>query len=138
VETRDLSSFRLVPGLHRFLDLTRERRLPVAVVADDPRAWGERLRRMASLEDSVASWLVSGDVGSMLPEPALFEATRRTLMVDLYDVLYLSSTTEHLDAGAEMGMATAYFAAGPADVVETPHTVVRGFDDLLKGRGSGP
>jgi FMN phosphatase YigB (HAD superfamily) len=91
---------------------------------------------MASLEDAVASWLVSGDVGSMLPEPALFEATRRTLSVDLYDVLYLSSVPEDLDAAAELGMATAYFAAGPTDVVETPHTLVRGFEDLLRGSGS--
>ena len=136
LETRYLSSFRLVPGLHPFLDRMAQRRLPVAVVGNQPRAWGERLRRMASLEDAVASWLVSGDVGSMLPEPALFEATRRTLSVDLYDVLYLSSVPDYLDAAADLGMATAYFAAGPSDVVDTPHTLVRGFEDLLRGSGS--
>ena len=137
VETRYLSSYRLVPGLHPFLDRMRERRLPVAVVGNQPRQWGERLRRMASLEDSVASWLVSGDVGGSLPEPSLFEATRRMLSVDLYDCLYLSSVPEYLDAAAEMGMATAYFAASPSDVLQTPHTLVRGFDDLLRGRGGG-
>jgi FMN phosphatase YigB (HAD superfamily) len=135
LETRYLSSFRLVPGLHPFLDRMAQRRLPVAVVGNQPRAWGERLRRMASLEDSVASWLVSGDVGSMLPEPALFEATRRTLSVDLFDVLYLSSVPEYLDAASDLGMATAYFAAGPGEVIETDHTLVRGFDDLLRGSG---
>ena len=135
LETRYLSSFRLVPGLHPFLDRMGSRRLPIAVVGNQPRAWGERLRRMASLEDAVASWLVSGDVGSMLPEPALFEATRRTLSVDLYDVLYLSSVPEFLDAASELGMATAYFAAGPGEVIDTTHTLVRGFDDLLRGGG---
>ena len=135
LETRYLSTFRLVPGLHPFLDRMGQRRLPVAVVGNQPRIWGERLQRMASLEDAVASWLVSGDVGSMLPEPALFEATRRTLSVDLYDVLYLSSVPEFLDTASELGMATAYFAAGPGEVIDTTHTLVRGFDDLLRGAG---
>ncbi len=134
METRYLSSFRLVPGLHPFLDRMRERRLPVAAVGNQHRLWGERLRRMASLEDSVASWLVSGDVGATLPEPSLLEATRRTMSVDIYDCLYLSSVPEHLDAAAEVGMATAYFAASPADVLETSHTMVRGFSDILRGR----
>lgn len=134
IETRYLSSFRLVPGLHPFLDRMGERRLPVAAVGNQPRPWGERLRRMASLEDSVASWLVSGDVGATLPEPSLLEATRRTMSVDIYDCLYLSSVPEHLDAAAEVGMATAYFAASPADVLETSHTMVRGFSDILRGR----
>lgn len=134
IETRYLSSYRLVPGLHPFLDRMRERRLPVAAVGNQPRLWGDRLRRMASLEDSVASWLVSGDVGATLPEPSLLEATRRTMSVDIYDCLYLSSVPEHLDAAAEVGMATAYFAASPADVLETSHTMVRGFSDILRGR----
>lgn len=136
VETRYLSSFRLIPGLHPFLDRMTERGLPVAVVGNQPREWGDRLRRMAALEDSVMSWLVSGEVGATLPEPPLFEATRRVLSVDLYDCLYLSSVPEYLDAAAELGMATAYFAASPADVVETSHTLVRGFDDLLRGRAA--
>lgn len=136
IETRYLSSYRLVPGLHSFLDRVRDRGLPVAAVGNQPREWGDRLRRMAQLEDSMASWLVSGEVGAVLPEPPLFEATRRVMSVDLYDCLYLSSVPEYLDAAAKMGMATAYFAASPQDMLETDHTIVRGFDDLLRGRSA--
>ena len=134
IETRYLSSYRLVPGLHTFLDRMRDRQLPVAVIGNQPRHWGERLRRMAALEDTVASWLVSGDVGATLPESSLFEATRRVMSVDTYDCLYLSSVPDNLDAAAELGLATAYFAASPADAIETSHTMVRGFNDILKGR----
>ena len=134
VETRYLSSFKLVPGLHPFLDRVAGRRLPVAAIGNQPREWGLRLRRMAQLEDSVSSWLVSGEVGAALPERPLFEATRRVMSVDLYDCLYLSSVPEYLDAAADMGMATGYFAASPEDVQETEHTLIRGFDDILKGR----
>ena len=134
VETRYLSSFKLVPGLHPFLDRVGSRGLPVAAVGNQPREWGLRLRRMAELEDSVSSWLVSGEVGAALPERPLFEATRRVMSVDLYDCLYLSSVTEYLDAAADMGMATGYFAASPEDVQETEHTLIRGYDDILKGR----
>ena len=137
VETRYLSSFKLVPGLHPFLDRVSARSLPVAAVGNQPKEWGQRLQRMAELEDSVSSWLVSGDVGAVLPEPPLFEATRRVMSVDLYDCLYLSSVPEYLDAAAEMGMATGYFAVSPEDVQETEHTLVRGFDDILKGRTGG-
>ena len=136
VETRYLSSFKLVPGLHPFLDRIAGRGLPVAAVGNQPREWGMRLRRMAQLEDSVSSWLVSGEVGAVLPERPLFEATRRVMSVDLYDCLYLSSVPEYLEAASAMGMATAYFAASPEDVQETEHTLVRGFDDILRGRSS--
>ena len=137
VETRYLSSFKLVPGLHPFLDRVASRSLPVAAVGNQPREWGLRLRRMAQLEDSVSSWLVSGDVGAALPERPLFEATRRVMSVDLYDCLYLSSVPEYLDAASDMGMATGYFAASPEDVQETEHTLIRGFDDILRGRSAG-
>lgn len=137
VETRYLSSFKLVPGLHPFLDRVASRSLPVAAVGNQPREWGLRLRRMAQLEDSVSSWLVSGDVGAVLPERSLFEATRRVMSVDLYDCLYLSSVPEYLDAASDMGMATGYFAASPEDVQETEHTLIRGYDDILRGRTPG-
>ena len=136
VETRYLSSFKLVPGLHPFLDRVASRGLPVAAVGNQPREWGLRLRRMAELEDSVSSWLVSGEVGATLPERPLFEATRRVMSVDLYDCLYLSSVPEYLDAASDMGMATGYFAASPEDVQDTEHTLIRGFDDILRGRSA--
>ena len=138
VETRYLSSFKLVPGLHPFLDRVASRSLPVAAIGNQPREWGLRLRRMAQLEDSVSSWLVSGDVGAALPERPLFEATRRVMSVDLYDCLYLSSVPEYLDAASDMGMATGYFAASPEDVQETEHPLIRGYDDILKGRSPTP
>ncbi len=138
VETRYLSSFKLVPGLHPFLDRVASRGLPVAAIGNQPREWGQRLRRMAQLEDSVSSWLVSGEVGAVLPERPLFEATRRVMSVDLYDCLYLSSVPEYLDSASDMGMATGYFAASPEDVQETEHTLIRGFDDILKGRSPTP
>jgi FMN phosphatase YigB (HAD superfamily) len=136
IETRYLSSFRLVPGLHPFLDRMASSRLPVAAVGNQPRLWGDRLRRMASLEGVVSSWMVSGDVGSALPEPALFEATRRTMSVDLYDCFYLSNKPEHLEAAKELGVATGFFVTGAEEAPETEHTIVRGFEDLLRARRS--
>ena len=136
IETRYLSSFRLVPGLHPFLDRMATARLPVAAVGNQPRVWGDRLRRMASLEASVTNWMVSGDVGSALPEPSLFEATRRTMSVDLFDCFYLSNNVEHLDAARELGIATGLFVTSAEMAPETDHTIVRGFDDLLRSRSS--
>ncbi|MEM8707430.1 MAG: hypothetical protein AAGE98_13285 [Actinomycetota bacterium] len=136
IETRYLSSFRLVPGLHPFLDRMATSRLPVAAVGNQPRIWGDRLRRMASLDGAISSWMVSGDVGSGLPEPALFEATRRTMSVDLYDCFYLSNNPEHLDTAKELGMATGLFVTGNEVAPETEHTIVRGFEDLLRSRGA--
>ncbi len=136
IETRYLSSFRLVPGLHTFLGRMASSRLPVSAVGNQPRAWGDRLRRMASLEGVLSSWLVSGEVGARLPDPGLFEATRRTMSVDLYDCFYLSNRAEHLDAAQELGLATGLFIP-EGDVPDgTEHLVVRGFDDLLRNRGS--
>lgn len=136
IETRYLSSFRLVPGLHPFLDRMATSRLPVAAIGNQPRVWGDRLRRMASLEGSVTNWMVSGDMGSALPEPALFEATRRTMSVDLFDCFYLSNNVQHLDAARDLGIATGLFVTSAEMAPETDHTIVRGFDDLLRSRGA--
>jgi len=136
IETKYLSSFRLVPGLHPFLDRMATSQLPVAAVGNQPKVWGDRLRRMAALDDSVSSWMVSGDVGSTLPEPALFEATRRTMSVDLFDCFYLSNVPEHLEAAKKLGMATGLFVTGNEVVPATEHAVVRGFEDLLRSRGT--
>lgn len=136
METRYLASFRLNQGLHPFLDRMKNSGLPVAAIGNQPRAWGDRLRRMAALEDSVSSWMVSGDVGSILPEPALFEATRRTMSVDLFDCFYLSSIPGNLDVAEELGMATGLFLSGNDAIPDTDHTVVLGFEDLLKTRGA--
>ncbi len=132
IETRYLSSFKLVPGLHSFLDQISGKFLPVAAVGNQPREWGRRLQRMAQLEDSVSSWMVSGDVGAALPERPLFEATRRVMSVDLSDCLYLSSVPEHLDAAKNLGMSTAYFAVSPDDLIDTGHATISTFDDILK------
>lgn len=136
LETRYLSSFRLLPGLYPFLDRMQRSELPVAAIGNQPRAWGDRLRRMAALEGSISSWMVSGDVGSTLPEPALFEATRRTMSVDLLDCFYLSNIEENLDVAEELGMVTGLFLSGEDKVPETEHALVFGFDDLLRTRGS--
>lgn len=136
LETRHLSSFRLLPGLHPFLDRMKNSELPVAVIGNQPRAWGDRLRRMAALDDSISSWMVSGDVGSTLPEPALFEATRRTMSVDLFDCFYLSNIPGNLDVAEELGMATGLFLSGSDPIPDTDHTVILGFEDLLKNRGA--
>ncbi|MCY3850407.1 MAG: hypothetical protein OXF75_06355 [Acidimicrobiaceae bacterium] len=136
LETRYLSSFRLLPGLHTFLDRMKSSELPVAVIGNQPRAWGDRLRRMAALDDSISSWMVSGDVGSTLPEPALFEATRRTMSVDLFDCFYLSNIPGNLDVAEELGMATGLFLSGKDPIPDTDHTVILGFEDLLKNRGA--
>ena len=136
LETRYLSSFRLLPGLHPFLDRMKNSELPVAVIGNQPRAWGDRLRRMAALDDSISSWMVSGDVGSTLPEPALFEATRRTMSVDLFDCFYLSNIPGNLNVAEELGMATGLLLSGNDPIPDTHHTVILGFEDLLKNRGT--
>ena len=134
VETRYLSSYRLVPGLHDFLDSAATHKLPVVVVANQPQHWGIRLRRMAQIEDLTALWLTSSEVGAVLPNPPLLEAVRRKMSADVHDCLYLSSVPQFLDAAEELGMSTAYFAASPSDMLEVSHPVVRGFPDILRSR----
>ena len=73
--------------------------------------------------------------GSGLPEPALFEATRRTMSVDLYDCFYLSnnlSTSTRRRSSAWHRSVRHRNEAAP----ETEHPIVRGFEDLLRSRGS--
>lgn len=137
VETKYLASYRIVPGLHSFLDSLTNKGLPVVVVSNHPRHWGERLKRMGQLDETVSLWLTSGEVGAALPSPSLLEAARRKMSVSQYDCLYLSGDVASLDAARELGMSTAYFAATPNGVKSTSHTLVRGFNDILRARNLG-
>ena len=58
------------------------------------------------------------------------------MSVDLYDCFYLSNNLEHLDAAKEVGMATGLFVTSAEMAPETEHTIVRGFDELLRSRGA--
>ena len=101
-------------------------------VANQPRQWGERLQRMAQLEDTALLWLTSSEVGSVLPKPPLLEAARRKMSIEAHDCLYLSCVSASLDTAKHIGMATAYFAVDTKNIKETKHPTVTSFANVFK------
>lgn len=128
-----LGQYALVPGLREFVARARDRSFKVAYMGDGPAAWAEQLRRSFVLGVLVETWIVSGSVGVTTPEPAIFEALRRTTGVEPAATLIIDDRLRVLEAAGAMGYGTAWFSPSGRAVEAPGHSIIRGFSDLLSG-----
>jgi HAD superfamily hydrolase (TIGR01509 family) len=122
---------RLSPNVIPFIEKMRERGLRLAILDNDSATWSSGLRRRFRLDDSIDHFVISAEVGARLPDVSMFEALRRASGVSPANMLYLDAVESHLQAGADFGMATVWFAP-PAGVDTGETRVVRGFRDFFK------
>ncbi len=101
-----------------------------AVVVNDVGVWSRRLRRRFGLEDLVDHWVVSGEAGIRLPDPAIYEAVRRRSGVGASSMVVVDTRLQHLDVAASLGAVTVWYRP-PADApVDHGHLPVWSFDEI--------
>ena len=118
-----------------FLDRLHERGLRVAVIANNVLGWSTMLRKKYELDDRVDFFVISGEIGARMPEPAFLEALRRMTKVEFSDSLLIDDQIDDLDMARSLGMSTAMFVAQESQLpASSPHPIVHGFDSFF-GRG---
>ncbi|QGG96482.1 HAD family hydrolase [Actinomarinicola tropica] len=128
-----LGRYALTPGLREFVVRARERGYAVAYVGDGPASWAAHLRRTFRLDDLVDPWVVSADIGAVLPSIALFEGLRRISGVNPPNCLLIDDRLRVLEAARELGYGTAWYTPSGRAAEAPGHSIIRSFADLMSG-----
>lgn len=126
-----LGRYALTPGLREFVVRARDRGYRVAYLGDGPSAWAAQLRRTFLLDDLVEPWVVSAEIGAVLPSIAMFEGLRRISSVDPPSCLLIDDRLRVLEAARELGFGTAWFTPSGRSNEAPGHSIIRSFSDLL-------
>lgn len=128
-----LGRYALTSGLREFVVRARDRGYRVAYLGDGPAAWASHLRQTFRLDDLVDPWVVSADIGAILPSIAMFEGLRRITTVDPPNCLLIDDRLRILEAARELGFGTAWFTPSGRSNEAPGHSIIRSFSDLLSG-----
>lgn len=119
-----------------FLDRMKERGLPVACLTNAVLPWSVLLRERLGLDELMAHWVVSGEVGARKPSQAMFEALRRMSGVPFRNMLLIDSEPPMLEAARSMGMSTVLMRGAALIPEGFPHPVIGGFAELFRPSGT--
>lgn len=128
-----LGQYQLASGMRDFVLRARDRGFRVAYLGDGPTTWADLLRRSFVLGEVIDPWVVSAAVGARLPEPAMFEALRRTAGVDPASCLLIDDRLRVLEAAHAAGFGTAWYSPTGRAKEAPGHSIIRGFPELLSG-----
>jgi len=90
------------------------------------------LRERLGLDELMAHWVVSGEVGARKPSQAMFEALRRMSGVPFRNMLLIDSEPPMLEAARSMGMSTVLMRGAALIPEGFPHPVIGGFAELFR------
>jgi HAD superfamily hydrolase (TIGR01509 family) len=102
-------------GVHELLDAMDQRNIAVAALSNDVSEWSLLARRRFGLDERIAPWVVSGDVGARKPDEPIFAELARALDQPLRACLFVDDRPENLAAARAKGMAVVQFAPVPVD-----------------------
>ncbi len=108
-----LQGFRLNPGLVEFLDNLPPTVDGVWCVSNDVGRWGRKLRQRFDLDKYLRGAIISGDVGTRKPEPAIYELLLEKVDVAPPQIVFVDDKPHNLAAAAEFGIRTVQFTASP-------------------------
>lgn len=117
-----------------FLEQMVARGLPVACMTNAVLSWAQHLRQGLGLQELIAHWVVSGEVGARKPSNAMFEAVRRMTGVAYPNMLLIDSDPSTLEAGRGVGMSTVLMRGRALVPDGFAHPVIDGFANLFRAR----
>jgi HAD superfamily hydrolase (TIGR01509 family) len=112
LEDEYLSRLRLSDGVLEFLKSAARQFGRIVCLSNDLSEWSRKLRRQFGLEPYFAGWYISGDLGVRKPDRQIYERMLTDLNVDPSHVLFVDDRVKNLDAAAESGIQTVYYANG--------------------------
>jgi HAD superfamily hydrolase (TIGR01509 family) len=134
--TRDaefLEGRGLMPGARAFLESMDRAGIPAGCITNDLSEWSLRLRRAHGLEDAIAPWVVSAEVGVRKPARAIYEWFLERAGCDPAECLFVDDVVENLEGARSLGFQTAWFVrADGSPAAATGHTTVASFDEVRR------
>jgi 2-haloacid dehalogenase len=96
-------------------DLQRAR-IPVYAISNFSREKFEIARSLFPFLDTFDDLVLSGDVGTVKPNPAIFELLIRRRQLDPRRAIYIDDSAPNIATAADLGFATVHFIQGHTDL----------------------
>jgi FMN phosphatase YigB (HAD superfamily) len=125
--------FTLGADVVDFVSALRRRGVAVAGVANDVAEWSTLVRGRFGLGDVIDPFVVSAEVGALVPSPSLFEEVAARAGVPLANCLYIDVDVTTLDVARDLGLSTVLLGGGASAGAGEPadHAVAADLRELL-------
>ncbi len=125
-----VSGYQLTAGVRPFLETMRGLGVPIACISNDVAEWSLTLRRRHGLEDLIAHWIISGEVGTRKPDRAIDERCAAETGVPFAECLFVDDRVRNLEAAVRLGFATLQFCPQSAPDTQIGATVAASFREV--------
>jgi HAD superfamily hydrolase (TIGR01509 family) len=129
VEDEYLSLHRLTAGLQEFLNNQPESVANIWCLSNDVGRWSSKLRRQFQLDDFLTGAIISGDVGSRKPDPAIYHTLLSRIGVAAEQVVFVDDRPKNLTPAGDLGIRTVHFGV-PTTATSVSQFSVRTFVEL--------
>ena len=128
VEDQYLALHRLSDGILTFLDTLPSYISSVWCLSNDVSEWSGKLRHRFALEERIAGFVISADVGIRKPDHGIYEALLMRLGSGAAKTIFVDDQVKNLDAAKKLGFETIHFAPGSSS--SDRHVLVTSFKEL--------
>jgi HAD superfamily hydrolase (TIGR01509 family) len=96
------SQHRLSPQLSSLLEMTQTSGLKVWCLSNDDSEWSRILRNRLHLDEQIADWVISGDVGLPKPDAGIYEELLHRLDVPAEQIVLVDDRITNLIASGAL------------------------------------
>ncbi len=119
-----LGGHEVTPGMADLIDDLRGEGMLVGCISNDIAEWSRALRRRHALDERIACWTISGEVGARKPDERIYRAFLDAARLTADRVLFVDDRTANVQAAAALGFSTILVDfAGTGDVPDAVRTV---------------
>lgn len=105
-----LALYTLRPGVIEFLEAMEQHEIPVFGLSNDVADWAAPRRHLLGIERYFQSWVVSGELRVVKPQPAIYQRLLEQLPCPPADCLFVDDRIDNLTAAAASGLALVWFS----------------------------
>jgi HAD superfamily hydrolase (TIGR01509 family) len=127
--------FTLDPDVVDFATALARRGIGVACVSNDVAEWSALVRARFGLDRFIRPFVLSAEVGALIPAPSLFEEVMTRAGIPPGNCLYIDDDVANLDVARDLGMSTVLLGPSFELADESGHGHAADLRDLLLRRG---
>ncbi len=131
MEDEYLKRYQLTDGLMDFLETVKSRGYDLWCLSNDLSEWSKKLRTKFSFGSYFKGFVISGDVGSRKPDPAIYQYLINQVNVKPSDMIFVDDKAKNLETALELGFNTVLYSPENSDSTSDKHQVVESLKALL-------
>jgi HAD superfamily hydrolase (TIGR01509 family) len=131
VEDEYLSLHQLTAGLLHFLENRPPSVTTIWCLSNDVGRWSTKLRSQFKLDQFLNGAIISGDVGTRKPEPAIYQILLSRTGVPADQIVFVDDRPKNLTAARDLGIQAVHFGE-TATLTTSPESSARSFAELAE------